>query len=531
MDDGRELAEARATYLADVEAKNVELERARRVAEEANRCKSELLANMSHEIRTPMNAILGFTDLLLEDERDGARRERLSVIREAGRNLLAIINDILDFSKIEAGKVDLNCAPFSVAKLVGQLRELFVFTASSKGLRFDVVIEPGVHDARIGDDHRLNQVLMNLLGNAFKFTQDGAVKLAVSATDEEVVFDVTDTGIGIPRDQQERLFTAFEQADRSTTRQFGGTGLGLAICRKLIELMGGKVTVDSEPGKGSTFTARVPLPMAPAMPVAERNGEDMVRAWLDAQDMPELRELLLENLAQRITQDIDALATAVGAGDRAETHRRAHAIKGWSGSFHMTELFEGVSALEAASAQGGQGDLPALCAAIRAVVERIPDRYLAPPSPRAFTVLVADDNEMNRLLLRTLLGKLDVKCDLAENGARALELLCARSYDLVLLDMEMPVMDGWQTIAHIRNDARLACLDVVALTAHAVGGSAERCLAAGCDDYLSKPLDTAAFRRFIEKRRARLRPAAPSHRSAGAAVKIDVRSSVNAMPV
>ncbi len=521
-----QLAEARARYLADVEAKNVELERARAEAEEASRVKSEFLASMSHEIRTPMNAILGFTELLLDDEDDEANRQRLRVIREAGRNLLALINDVLDVSKIEAGKLRLATRPFSVRALVRQVSELFRFSAREKALGFEIQIDPTLPDRLVGDDHRLNQVLTNLLGNAFKFTSAGKITLALSRRDGGTIFRVSDTGVGIPRDKQARLFQPFEQADRSTTRQYGGTGLGLAICKNLVELMGGTVTLDSEPGRGSTFTVHVPLPVAADQAPAPHSrearavaadGEAMVQRWLEAQPIPELRDLVLENLAERLTGELDRLEEAVHTGTRADIHAMAHAIKGWSGSYQMTELFVPIARLDALAGRDGDLDragVAALHAEVRVVLSRIPARYLRPgtaatppvaaaPSSGELRVLVVDDNEMNRLLLKTLLDKMRVAHDLAENGARALEMMGERAYDLVLLDMEMPVLDGWQTIQRVRQDPRLAGLEVIALTAHAVTGSAERCLDAGCDAFLTKPLDLAELRRVVEERRGR----------------------------
>jgi DNA-binding response OmpR family regulator/HPt (histidine-containing phosphotransfer) domain-containing protein len=499
----RELAETRARYLEDVERKNLELDRARRQAEDASRVKSEFLANMSHEIRTPMNAILGFTDILLDEETQHERRDRLKVVQRAGKQLLSLIDDILDHSKIEAGMLEIHAAPFSPREMVAQLEALFASKARDRRLAFEVRVDAAVPARLVGDDHRLNQVLTNLLGNAFKFTHAGSVTLAVEQQDGRTRFVVRDTGIGIAPEKRARVWKPFEQADRSTTRQYGGTGLGLAITRNLVELMGGEITLDSEAGSGSAFTVSLPLPAAPGA-----QGDAMVQRWLDAQELPELRDLLVENLGTRVRGEVDALARAVAAGAREEIHRRAHAIKGWSGSFKMTELYQPIVALDALASAGDLDLVRAreLVAEAAEVVGRIPEGYAPARGVAAIAsaakrrVLVVDDNEMNRQLMRTLLGKLGLPCELAENGVQALELLRASRYDLVLLDMEMPVMDGWQTIREIRADGALADLDVVALTAHAVSGSAERCLAAGCDGYLSKPLDAARFRALLETR-------------------------------
>jgi len=613
------------------------LQEARREAERASQFKSDFLANMSHEIRTPMNAILGFAELLFEDEPDPRRRRWLGLIRDAGDNLLAIINDILDISRIEAGKLEISAGPCSLRGLLEGVWALFLLAASEKGLALTLSIDDATPGVVRGDEHRIRQVLINLVGNAVKFTERGSVGIHCGWLDGAALLRVEDTGIGMTEEQRSRVFQAFEQADRSTTRRFGGTGLGMAISYTLCHLMGGSIEVESGRGEGTTFTVRLPLPAAaltpgeaslrPAardgarcrvgfvegdpiqaarlretlerdgldalhlertddfvsevaaarldvlllggaqgargglelndllkqepltahLPVivisggdASRPGDDlsgrlaaaaeeaaasnaageaMVQRWLDDQGLPELRELLLESLRERLRDEVATLAAAIQAGDVDAVHRHAHTLKGWSGSFKLREVYEITRRVDqdALSDAPDHDQMKRSAFALGEIIARIPSRYLGqrdatraaarPPAPADFTVLVADDNHMNRELVLALLKRRGVSCDLVEDGQQALDALREKPYDLLLLDMQMPVMDGWSVVGIIRQTPALADLYVIALTAHALVGAGERCVAAGCDEYLAKPLDHQLFYDRIE---ARLRQRAPS---------------------
>ncbi|HVZ45643.1 MAG TPA: ATP-binding protein [Ramlibacter sp.] len=389
-----------------------ELERARDVAQEATRMKSDFLANMSHEIRTPMNAIIGLSHLALKGELPARQRDYIQKVHASGQHLLGIINDILDFSKVEAGKLAIEEEAFNLDRLIAQVGATMADKAAAKGLELDFQVADDVPRRLVGDSLRIRQVLINYVNNAVKYTEKGSVVVAVragAADDDEVMlrFSVTDTGIGLTEQQQQRLFQSFSQADSSTTRRYGGTGLGLAICKKLAELMGGDVSVESTPGRGSTFRFSVPVRLAD---------------------------------------------------------------------------------------EGARDSQPPL-----------PD---APRSaPRGARVLLVEDNDINQSVGRELLKDAGIDCEIASNGQEALDMLRSGGYDLVLMDMQMPVMDGLTATQELRKLPSCAKLPVVAMTANALLRDRERCLAAGMDDFVAKPIEPNELQRVLAKWLALGRPA------------------------
>jgi signal transduction histidine kinase/ligand-binding sensor domain-containing protein/DNA-binding response OmpR family regulator len=528
-----EAAEVRAAELRrEVEVR----QRAEEAAKAASRAKSEFLANMSHEIRTPMNGVLGATELLLDAETVPEKRGYLSMVKNSGESLLAIINDILDFSKIEAGKLDIDLVDFDLHGLLDQVMKSFSLSAGQKGLELICHLQDAPAMV-VGDPTRLRQVLTNLLGNAIKFTAKGeiAVQAEIASRSAEatiVHFSVRDTGIGIPKDKQQQIFEAFAQADGSTTRKYGGTGLGLTVSARLVEMMEGRLWVESEPGCGSCFhfTARLGISKRHGSPLVERSLKDVPVLIVDdnATNLVVLQKTL-ELWGMRVRAESGAQAALAYAQAAADA---GHPLPLVITDAHMPEQdgFDLVRQLRQDPRSGGpavvmltsasqkgdsaccrdlgltaQASKPVspwdlrqlICAVLNRNEQDAPAAQTATAAPSgdkrsgaSRTILLAEDNAVNQAVAVRLLKKRGHRVTVAANGREAVAAARQELFDLVLMDVQMPEMDGFEATAMIRQSEAGSGrhLPIFALTAHAMKGDAERCLGAGMDGYLPKPI-------------------------------------------
>jgi CheY-like chemotaxis protein/nitrogen-specific signal transduction histidine kinase len=505
-----------ATDVTEQKAVEAQLELAREQALSASKAKADFLGNMSHEIRTPLNGILGLTQLVLETKLDPSQRESLDTVLKSGQTLLTLVNDVLDLSRIESGNLPLDVVPFPLDSLLTEVAAVVGPSAAEKGLELIVEVDPAVPSSVLGDPTRLRQLLTNLLGNAVKFTSEGYVGLTLTNTNHGLRFVVSDTGIGIPIEQQVSLGQPFTQLDTSTTRRYGGSGLGLALTRRMVERMSGQFSFSSQPNVGTTFTIELPLSAvgapAPTQPLGHANVL-VVSPSTPLRDATR-RTLLAAGATVATLEAVDPSTPMPPGVETALIDSRSVALL-----VALRDANPTVRVVQLSATTQVTEPTPGILRLTRPVlpstlIKIIHDRWTPVPAqppppegtPEGLTVLLAEDNPVNAKVVTTLLRRDGHFVVLATDGKAAVAAFEAGSFDLVLMDVQMPELDGLEATRAIRNLERTQAthVPIIALTASAMTGDIGRCLEAGMDDFLSKPLNLTQLRARIRALRSSL---------------------------
>ncbi|MEQ8569520.1 MAG: ATP-binding protein [Deltaproteobacteria bacterium] len=490
-----------------------QLEEARVEAEEASAHKSRFIANMSHEIRTPMNGVLGMTELLLEQAHEGELREYAQAAHGSARALLALLNDILDFSKIDAGRMELESSPFDLLAELESIVETFSGVSSNRDFEIVLDVDPKTPRSVVGDASRLRQLLGNLVGNAVKFTEHGWVRIVARGKERDghadIEIEIADTGIGIAPGRLESIFDAFAQGDASTTRKFGGTGLGLPIARRFAQMMGGDVTVASQPSQGTTFTVSVSLPLAPALPLPLR---PPVRGVLvlsphDAIRGAAVRQLALLGVRAYVAHDLEETSDLLGGPEAIDVVlvdvalADAFDLEAYDLPWVLWTPLGQRSPVTSACGTLMRPSRGARIAEVLAIAVQGSKAHDAPEKKQSFTgrVLAVDDNRVNQRVLQKMLESFGVEVVLASDGRDAVVRFRRERFDLVLMDCQMPVMDGYEATQILRALEGEDRTPIVALTANASTEDRRACLDAGMDEHLAKPITKSALRDALER--------------------------------
>jgi two-component system, NarL family, sensor histidine kinase BarA len=470
----------------------------------------------THELRSPLNSILGFASLLLEEETDEKKSEKLKIIRDSSKYLLNLINDILDLSKIEVGKLKIIKMNFLLISSLRHIENLFSIQAKDKNITFIIEIDKSVPNVVLGDELRINQVLINLLSNAFKFTDvGGTVKLKCFYNSGVITFIISDSGIGISDDKLDKIFLPFEQADSTVVKKYGGTGLGLTITKKIVTLMDGEIKVESKVGEGTSFSIIIPIAvieinkpeiLEPAENVKELDGEEIVNKWLSKMGTTEkLRNVILSGI-RKLPERLNTLKESIEKDKITDIKFTAHQIKGFTGSYGMDEIYKHLIEIDN-EANNENYDIQKIrtnYTAVEEILSCIPKKYLfeeikkeenlvADKTNILKNILIAEDSKENQELLKAYLQDIKINYEFADNGQEVLVKLENNNFDVLFLDMQMPVMDGRTALRKIKEFEKYNNLYIIAFTADDESEIKEQLLSSGCNDFLSKPVDKNVF--------------------------------------
>lgn len=467
-------------------------------AENANKAKSDFLSNMSHEMRTPLNSIIGYSELLLEDERDAEKSRTLNTVVSAGKHLLSLINELLNFSKIESGKIEINKETVATLELINKIESMLSIFKKNKNINFNIFFSKNIPEIFEGDRQKIEQILINLIGNAFKFTDNGYISVKFYFEDNNFIAKVSDTGIGIKKENFDKVFDEFNQLEKNITEKYGGTGLGLTISKKLALLMGGDLTFESTYGKGTTFTFAIPIKMLTA------NELTLVDKWIHSDY--EIKDLILEAI-NKIPEKVNELIKYSNKISKIDYLFLLHKTKGFFGNFHMMEFYNIIEEIEVQYELevSNQEIIESKFDELKSTVLLIPSKYFEKidnekifrDNKTSLNIAIVDDVEDHRNLVALVLKKYNLNIAFTENGFELLELMKNKTFDLIFLDVQMPVMDGKETIKKIRENKNWNNVKVIALSAQTRMEETNEMLALGCNDYVAKPIDKEKLRNII----------------------------------